>query len=186
MHSRKVGTYTGDRLEVVDEVLSLLVSRPITLEVERREAGLFAPKSQESSRSKFIRRQIQRRRSEHVDMDTKISTYSVFGKLVQPEHVIVPAPADPILVHPAQEIVLSEILQGWGDDIPTGKRFDGLRWGVGVPLGVIGGGFGVVSSKDHDEEGQVIVGDMVGADSDLLPRQVAVARVGPITITSSR
>jgi hypothetical protein len=68
----------------------------------------------------------------------------MFRKLVQPEHVIVPTPADPILVHPAQEIVLSEIFQGGGDDIPTGKRFDGLRWCVGVSLGVVGGRFGVV------------------------------------------
>ena len=48
MDSRKLRTYTGDRLEVVDEILSLLVSRPVTLEVERREAGLFVLKGQHS------------------------------------------------------------------------------------------------------------------------------------------
>lgn len=46
--TREVWTYTGYRLEVVDEILSLLVSRPVTFEVECREAGLFVSKSQQS------------------------------------------------------------------------------------------------------------------------------------------
>lgn len=105
MYSRKLRTHTGYRLEVVDEILSLLVSRPVTFEVERREAGLFVSRSQQS-RSKCSNRQI---REEDQNNGHDISTYSMFRKFVQPEHVVVPTPADPKLVHPAQEIVLSEI-----------------------------------------------------------------------------
>jgi hypothetical protein len=52
--SRKLRTYTGHRLEVVDEILSLLVSRPVTLEVECREAGLFVLRTQQGHRNDIL------------------------------------------------------------------------------------------------------------------------------------
>jgi hypothetical protein len=67
-------------------------------------------------------------------------------KLVLPEYVIIPRVAHPILVHPSQQVVLSKVLQRWGRDISSGKRFDRL---TGVPtLSVVGSGDGVESNPE--------------------------------------
>jgi len=66
----------------------------------------------------------------------------VLGKLVQPKDVIVPTPADPVLVHPGQQVVPSEEFERRRDDITARKGEDGL--GLGPSLRVVGRGHRVV------------------------------------------
>lgn len=127
----------GDGLKVVDEVLTLLVGRAVAFQVKRREAGLPVDEKRRGLASIPVRLVRTRGKAE--------GTHGVLGKLVQPKDVVVSTPRHPKLVHPAQQVVPTEKLEGGCDNVSAGKGEDGL--GFGPSLSVVGRGFGVVPAR---------------------------------------
>ena len=127
---RNATTHSSDRLVEIDNLLSLLISRPVTSDVVRRETSLPTSHPHQLPNS--------------CDSPTNPSaTHPMLRKFVLPEHIVVPLIAHPILVHPSQQVVLSKVLQRRGRDIPSGERFDRL---TRVPaLSIVGSGDGVES-----------------------------------------